>query len=72
MIALQQHPLMMLRLDGQIAALEQARAATHFADRAQTQLAAVGLQTVRARLAELTALIDATLNPPPPRPRRRR
>lgn len=71
-VALREHPQMMVRLDNQIAALEAARAQAPFADRAQTELSSVALRTVQARLGELTALVNDTLNPPPPRARPRR
>lgn len=75
-VALREHPQMMVRLDNHVAALEAARAQVHFADRAQTELSSVALQTVQARLRELTTLVADSLNPPPPsvppsRPRRR-
>lgn len=71
MVALRQHASMLQRLETQVAALEAARAQAPSADRLQTELAATGLQLVLVRLRELSALVDATLNPPPPPPRAR-
>ncbi|MBK7156140.1 MAG: hypothetical protein IPH72_30940 [Sandaracinaceae bacterium] len=69
--ALRQHAPMLQRLETQVAALETARSQAPSADRLQTELAATGLQLVLGRLRELSALVDATLNPPPPPPRAR-